>query len=255
MHHVSSREVEPSPLYLMKATANRRSTNGHVFFRSLSRDLNRWPSESLLTALPMMPNSYLPYWGKNSISEDFAIVLNMATHIFPLRKGHRQLIWAAEEDLLCLWSPQQPSRQHFILWMRKLKLRNTCWKSTSHSNPLDKPLSLLSIPVFLLNIRKRTHGLLYLHFTGWSGFYGLTLVLSFQSCGIPGLGLEAWHSDDSCSLSSLWLNLIYTCTLFISGTWITCAFLDIARGQQPLAARCLSVTCLGSTETPRTANL
>lgn len=92
---------------------------------------------------------------------------------------------------------------YFIFQIRKLKLRNTCWKSASRSYSLDKPLSLVSTPEFLLNIRKWTHGLLYLHFTDSSGFSRLI----FQNCGIPGLGLEAWHSDDSCSLSSPWLNL------------------------------------------------
>ena len=94
---------------------------------------------------------------------------------------------------------------YFIFQIRKLKLRNTCWKkSASRSYSLDKPLSLVT-PEFLLNIRKWTHGLLYPHFTDSSDFSSLT----FQNCGIPGLGLEAWHSGDSCSLSSPWLNLTF----------------------------------------------
>lgn len=138
----------------------------------------------------------------------------------PMLSPSERVMGNSSELLRICWvsSPRDNLQgRHFyvIFQIRKLKLRNTCWKSASHSYSLDKPLSLLSTPEFLLHIRKWTHDLLYLRFTDPSGFSGLTSVLSFQNCGIPGLGLEAWHSDDSCSLSSPWLNLIYTCSLFI----------------------------------------
>lgn len=82
----------------------------------------------------------------------------------------------------------------------------------------------------------------------WSDFGSV-----FQSCGIPRPDLWAWHSKDSCSFSSPWLNCIYMCTLFLPGTWIACAF--FARGQLYLVTLCFSGTWLDSTETPRTANL
>lgn len=52
-----------------------------------------------------------------------------------------------------------------------------------------------------------------------------------SECGGMELGLEARHTDDSCSLSSSWLNSLSTCTLLILGTWITCSFLARRQGR------------------------
>lgn len=57
------------------------------------------------------------------------------------------------------------------------------------------------------------------------------LDLSFQHCGVPDLGLEAQHTDDSCSVSSPWLNSIYNCTLFSLGARVTCSFLARRQGK------------------------
>lgn len=94
-----------------------------------------------------------------------------------------------------------------------------------------KVLFLLPVTVFVLIIRRPTHGLLFLLFTDWLGFCRLTLGLSFYSCGVPDLGLEDRHTNDTCSLSSSWLNSLDTCTLFILGTWITCSFLARRQGR------------------------
>lgn len=89
-----------------------------------------------------------PFKVKNSISQECAIIFNMATHVSPLRKGHRHLIWAAGEDLSCFWSPQQPSRQVFHFMVEKAEaIREVLPISTLGTNLLFL-WSVMFLPIY-----------------------------------------------------------------------------------------------------------
>lgn len=203
----------------------------------------------LFTALPMMLTFIIPIKVKTLTAE----ILQLFS-IWPPMLSPSERVTDNSSELLrriCWVSSPHDNLQgryfYFIFQIRKLKLRNTCWKSASHSYSLDKPLSLLSTPEFLLHIRKWTHDLLYLRFTDPSGFSGLTSVLR-HSRTWPGSGAFWRFLLAFVSLIKPYLHLFPV----YRGTGRTCAFL--ARGQLPQAICCLSVTWFDSTQTPRAVN-
>ena len=110
----------------------------------------------LFTALWMMLTSIVPIKVETLSAE----ILQLFS-IWPPMLSPSERVTGNSSELLrrIYWvsSPHdnlQGRHFYFIFQIRKLKLRNPCWKSASHSYSLDKALSLVSTPEFLLNIRK-----------------------------------------------------------------------------------------------------
>lgn len=86
---------------------------------------------------------------------------------------------------------------------------------------------------------------------GLAGFHGLTLVLSYQSCGLSGRGREAWHPM-TLAHSHFPHELSLHPILLLSWTALSVPFLPGTAASRFMASLC---EVLDSIKTPRTSNL